>query len=36
MYLEKKDKSDVVEGLLKAGHALADEVKERVFGPPVF
>lgn len=36
MYLEKKDRSDAIEGLLKAGHALADEIKERVFGPPVF
>ena len=36
MRLDKRKRSAEVEMLLKAGHALADEIKERVFGPPVF
>ena len=35
MHLEKRKQSDRLQMLLKAGHALADDVKERVFGPPV-
>ena len=35
MHLEKRKQSDRLQMLLKAGHALADGVKERVFGPPV-
>ena len=36
MHLDKRKRSAEVEAMLKAGHVLADEVKERVFGPPVF
>jgi len=36
MYLEKRKQSAKTKALLKAGNILADEIKERVFGPPVF
>jgi chromosomal replication initiation ATPase DnaA len=36
MQLDKRKRSEEVEMLLKAGNILADEIKERVFGPPVF
>lgn len=36
MHLDKRKRSTEVEVMLKAGHVLADEIKERVFGPPVF
>ena len=36
MHLEKRKQSVETQALLKAGRVLADEVKERVFGPPVF
>ena len=36
MQLDKRKVSAEVEMLLKAGNVIADEIKERVFGPPVF
>jgi chromosomal replication initiation ATPase DnaA len=36
MHLDNRKRSTEVEVMLKAGHVLADEIKERVFGPPVF
>jgi hypothetical protein len=36
MQLDKRKRSAEVEMLLKAGNVIADEIKERVFGPPVF
>jgi chromosomal replication initiation ATPase DnaA len=35
MHLDKRKRSAEVEAMLKAGNILADEIKERVFGPPV-
>lgn len=35
MHMEKRKQSPELQALLKAGNILADDVKERVFGPPV-